>query len=259
MDFNNLEMVQLLLDAGADPNEGIRQHPGTDIPFVLVPGLHQAARRMCSAEIADALIAAGADGTKTVWGHSAYAIARIFGNQAVADALKRHGQATPLDPTEELLASAADGAVPGKIDPEKLTQETRMLVHRLLGEEGKLNHVKRLIGLGFDPNWTDEQGMPAIHIAAWEGLVDAVDYFLGVDPDLTVKNLYGGDLMGTVIHGSEFCPARERRDHLSCARNILDAGAPLHLHDVEHCGVQPMAKMLRDWAKEHTDRVVNDL
>ncbi len=259
MDFNSLEMVELLLEAGADPNEGIAGHDGTDIPFVLVPGLHQAARRMCSAEIAEALIRAGADGTRRHRGHTAYAIARMRGNKAVADVLERHGQATDLDPVEALLADAADGRVSGRIGADALTEESRCLMHHLLGHPDTLEHVKRLITLGYDPNWTDEQGMPAIHIAAWEGHADAVEYLLDFDPDLRVKNMYGGDIMGTVIHGSEYCPARKTRDHLTCARLILDAGAVLHAYDIEGCGVEAMADMLQEWADGHPDRVVNDL
>ena len=258
MDFDNLEMVEMLLEAGADPNEGITGHPGTDIPFVLVPGLHQAARRMCSGAIAEALIWAGADGTRRHSGHTAYAIARMRGNRPVAEVLERHGQATDLDPVEALLTEAAEGHVSGRVGADTLTPEARCLVHHQLGHPGTLDHVKRLIELGFDPNWTDEQGMPAIHVAAWEGHADAVAYLLDFDPDLRMKNLYGGDIMGTVIHGSEYCPARDSRDHLTCAALILEAGAVLHSHDIEACGNDAMADMLQDWADAHPERVVDD-
>ena len=233
-------------------------HPGTEIPFTLIPGLHQAARRMCSAEIAEALIRAGADGTRPHKGHSAYAIARMRGNRAVAEAMAAHGQATELNPTETLLAQAADGPVEGRLDPEALTDEARLLIHRMLGFDGTLEHIDRLIALGLDPNAVDEQGMPAIHIAAWEGLAGEVDYLLGHAPDFELKNMYGGDVMGTVIHGAEFSPSRAIRDHLRAARLLLDAGARLHLHDVEGCGVEEMADMLRDWAEAHPERVIDD-
>ncbi len=258
MDFDDHEMVTLLLEAGADPNEGVAGHPGTDIPATLVPGLHQAARRMCSPQIAEALIAHGADGRMRHRGHSAYATARIYGNHAVASVLERHGQATALDGTETLLAAAADGPIEGRIDPDHLTEETRTLLHRLLAQPGRLPHVKRLIGLGFDPNWTDEQGMPGLHVAAWEGIAEAVELLLAYGPDLTCKNAYGGDVMGTVIHGSEYCPARDARDHLQAAKLLLDAGARVHMHDVVHSGVAPMADMLRVWSEAHPERVVRD-
>ncbi len=257
MDFDNLEMVELLLDAGADPNERPAEHPSGQPP-VVIPGLHQAARRMCSEGIAQALIARGADGTEPYHGHTAYAIARMRGNHAVARVLENAGQATRLDATETLLARVADGPVEGGVDPEALSGESRRILTRLLGFDDTLDHVKRLIAAGIDPDWTDEQDMPAIHIAGWEGQGEAVEYLLGFSPDLTVKNMYGGDLMGTVIHGAEFCPSRDRRDHLRAARAVLGAGSLLHRHDINGCGVELLRDMLEDWAERHPDRVVED-
>ena len=213
---------------------------------------------MCSAEIARALIRHGADGTQPYHGHTAYALARMRGNRAVARVLEEAGQATPLDATEGLLAALADGPAEGRADPAALTDETRRILTRLLGFDGTLDHVKRLISAGIDPDWTDEQDMPAIHIAAWEGHADAVEYLLEFNPDLDAKNMYGGDLMGTVIHGAEFCPARDRRDHLRAASLILDAGSRLHRHDVEGCGVEDLAALLADWAEAHPEKVIED-
>lgn len=257
MDFDDLEMVELLLHAGADPDEGVAEHPSGQPP-VVIPGLHQAARRMCSAGIARALIRRGADGTVPYHGHTAYALARMRGNHAVARVLEEAGQATPLDETEALLAAAADGPVDGRVDPARLTDETRRILTRVLGVDGTIDHVKRLIEIGIDPDWTDEQGMPAIHIAGWEGHADAVAYLLRFGPDLERRNIYGGDLIGTVIHGAEFCPARARRDHVACARMVLEAGARPHRRDIEGCGVEAMAEVLSAWADVHPERVVDD-
>ena len=37
---------------------------------------------------------------------------------------------------------------------------------------------------------------------------------------------------------------------------VLEAGAPLHRHDIDHCGVEEMVAFLEDWAEAHPDRVV---
>ncbi|MEO1677639.1 MAG: ankyrin repeat domain-containing protein [Pseudomonadota bacterium] len=255
MDFDNLEMVELLLDAGADPNEGIMAHPSGGEP-VVIPGLHQAARRMCSGAIAEALIRHGGKGTHEYQGHTAYALARMRGNREVAQVLERAGQAVPLTATEEVLARAVDGPVDGRLAPEGLTREQELLMHRILSFDGVIDHCKRLVALGIDPDSQDEQDMPAIHIAAWEGQAEIVRWLLTYNPDLQHKNFYGGDLMGTVIHGAEFCPNRDRRDHLTAARLILDAGSRLHRSDVDGSGVEALADMLTDWAEAHPDRVV---
>jgi hypothetical protein len=68
--------------------------------------------------------------------------------------------------------------------------------------------------------------------------------------------MYGGDLMGTVIHGAEFCPSRERRDHLGCARLVLEAGSMLHRADIEETGAEPLAEFLSDWAEAHPECVI---
>ncbi len=256
MDFDNLEMVEVLLEAGADPNEGVGDHPSGQ-PATVIPGLHQAARRMGSAEIAEALIAHGADGTTIYNGHTAYAIARMRGNHAVARVMEAHGQDTPLEEVERLLARVAEGRpVDARIDWGGLSDEASRLVHRLLGFEDTLDHVKRLIDIGYDPNWVDEQDMPAIHVAGWHGLAEAVEYLLGWNPDLEVKNMYGGDLMGTIIHGAEFCPDRDRRDYQRAALAALGAGSKLHQYDVDHCGVEDLASLLQDWAEAHPEQVI---
>ena len=178
------------------------------------------------------------------------------GNREVARVLEEAGQATPLSKTEALLAAAADGTVTGRLDPTRLDDEERRILHRILGYDGVLDHARRLVTIGIDPDWVDEQDMPAIHVAGWEGQADIVEWLLGFGPDLARKNMYGGDLMGTVIHGAEFCPNRERRDHLRCARLVLDAGARLHRADIEETGAEPLAEFLAEWAEAHPERVI---
>ena len=255
MDFDDLEAARLLLEAGADPNEGALPHPSGQ-PSLAIPSLHQAARRMCSAEMARLLISHGADGTFAYRGHTAYALARMRGNPAIATVIEDAGQATQLDATEALLAAAADGRVEGKVDPAKLDDETKRMMCRVIGFSGRLDHIKRLQAIGIDPDWTDEMGMTAIHIAGWEGYPEAVEWLLTFDPDLSHENDYGGDLLGTIVHGAEFCPNRSSRDHIGCARLALEKGAPLRRRGIDLCGAEHMTEFLLDWADAHPEQVV---
>lgn len=257
LDFDDLEGVRLLLGAGADPNEGIATHP-SGAPSLVVPALHQAARRGRSGATARLLLDHGADGRPPYKGHSAYAYARMVGNRAVAAELERAGQATPLDPAEDLLARAADGPVTGRIAEAALTEETRRLLIHLIGfgDPSRRAHLERLVAIGIDPDWTDAMEMPAIHVAGWEGHADLVAWLLTFGPDLAHRNAYGGDVLGTVIHGAEFCPARDGRDHLGCARLVLEAGSRLHRSDIDSCGVEEMVALLEDWAEAHPECVV---
>ena len=248
IDFDDRAAIGLLLDHGADPNEGVAAHPSGE-PALVMSAMHQAARRRASAETARLLLAAGAREAP-----GAYGTARVFGNQAVAEVLAAAGWATDLTPEEALLAAAAEGPVKGRLDLARLAPEHRLLPHRLAGF-GSVAHMKRLVGLGLDPNIPDEMGMPAIHVFGWEGLAEAVAFLLDFAPDLAHENRYGGDLLGTIIHGAEFCPAREGRNHLGAAQLALEAGAVLRWDEIRMTGVEEMADLLTDWAEAHPDRV----
>jgi hypothetical protein len=258
LDFNNLDGVKLLLDYGADPNEGISAHASGQ-PSMVVPALHQAARRNCSGQIVELLVEHGADGRTPYQGHSAYALARMCGNHAAADVIARAGQATELDANEDLLARAADGPVSGQLDPATLSDESRRIVGRLLGfaRPASLDHIRRLVEIGIDPDWTDEMGLPAIQIAGWAGQADVVEWLLTFNPDLNHRNGFGGDLLGTILHGSEFNPYRQDRNHLRCAELVLGCGAPLSRKVIEHTGTEEMAAMLEQWAELHPEQLTD--
>lgn len=255
LDFNDPEGVRLLLEAGADPNEGARAHPSGEPGYALC-ALHHAARRRCSGQIAQLLLDHGAEGRTLQFGHSAYALARMYGNADFARALERAGQATALGPNEAIIARAATQQVEEKVDAAALGDEQRRMLCRILAFDAPLAHLKRLVGVGLDPDAVEEMGMPAIHVAGWEGHADAVEFLLGLAPDLTLKNSYGGDLMGTILHGADNCPAASRREHARCAALVLEAGAPLHRYDIDHCAAPDLRDWLANWADEHPDRVV---
>ena len=257
LDFNDHESARLLLEHGGSPNAPADSHPSGE-PAMAAPALHQAARRFCDREMARLLLAAGADPQLAFDGHSAYAIARIFGNVAFADELAAQGCPTQLDPHESLLAQVADGEFPdgAVINRRALTGETGNLLANLMPRPERLSHAQRLVALGFDSNAEDPMGATPLHLAGWEGLPDTMQWLLTLEPDLEHVNGYGGNLLSTIIHGSENCPKRSLRRHIQCAELALQAGVRLSTRAVDLAGEENMARFLRNWAKSHPDQVV---
>ncbi|POF34847.1 ankyrin repeat domain-containing protein [Roseibium marinum] len=250
LDFRSEEMVRLLLEAGADPDEALPDHPGGQ-PVHTIPALHQAARRMCPAGLADLLLDHGADPNRIWNGHSPYATARIYGNDAMAELLAQRGADTSLSETEMRLSACARGIVPAKpFDPDRLHREDRMLLTRIAFEEDRLAHMAALVAAGLDPDQVDEMKLPPLHAAGWAGLPQTVAFLLTLEPDLDRKNAYGGDALGTVLHGSEHNLDRAKRDHISCARLLLEAGSTLHPEYIAGCGNEEMVQFLEDWQEK---------
>lgn len=259
LDFDSIEGARLLLEYGADPNETEIDHPGGQ-PIETIPALHQAARRRRSADHARLLLAHGAD-PRALWrGHSAYALARIYGAGGFADALRAAGWATPLSETEAVLAACAEGAPPpGRpLARRPLGEEERRVLARVILWDDRLGHARALVAAGADPDATDEMGLSPLHGAGWAGLREPVAWLLTLGPDLTHVNAYGGDILGTILHGAENCPERAERDHVGCARLALEAGAPLRRSALRGAMDEEMAAFLQDWAAAHPEMLVED-
>ncbi len=257
IDFNSIEVVRLLLEGGADPNEGISPHPSGE-PSLVIPALHQTARRLASGDIARLLLDYGADPNTVSRGHTPYAFARIFGNRDVVEVLEKAGAVTRLSPIEAQLARAAEGDDrPGdRIDMDDVSNEMKFLLCRLVWREGTLPHMQRLVQMGFDPHLADEMGMPPLHLAGWEGMADVMSYFLSHDPNLDHTNAYGGTLLSTIIHGSENCPQKARREHIECARMALERGVALPKKAPQFAAEPDMSEFLADWAQTHPSQVI---
>ena len=252
MDFGDVEAVRLLLAHGADPNEGLQPHPSGQ-PVTGSPALHHAARRWCSGAMVDLLLDHGADARSPHQGRSAYAFARVMGAQAVSETLARRGFASPLSPAETVLAACAQGAAPAEpLDPAQLSEEDQRIATRIVWMPTTNAHLEALFAAGVDPNATEEMEMTALHVAAWEGLPERVALLLRYAPDLGYVNAYGGDALGTLIHGAEFCPNAAQRDHIGCARLLLEAGADLRDSEIAACGAEDLAVFLEEWRDQAT-------
>jgi len=257
LDFDNLEGTRLLLEYGADPNEQVHDHPSGEA-MDPIPALHQAARRGRDGRFADLLLEYGADPDAIWQGRTAYALAMVYGNLPFARALEAAGHAHALGDVETILARCADGEVP----PDRplahmaLSEEERRILTRVILWEDALPHAKALVAAGIDPNLADEMDMTPLHLAAWAGLPEHVAWLLTLSPDLTHVNGYGGDLLGTIIHGSENRLDTQVRDHVACARLSLEAGASLRQADLEAAMDERLVAFLQDWAEANPERVV---
>lgn len=246
LDFNDPVSVRLLLDHRAalwangiePPPQTVREH---------ITNLHHAARRWCSAEIANLLLDAGEDAA-TLWqGHTPYAVARIYGNQPFAEALAARGAPTALSPTEAVLAACAAGQAPAhKFDASTLACEDQLLLNRLIWLPVPDAHVATLIAAGLDFDKPDGMGLTPLHYAGWEGLAERVAYLISLGANLEQRNVHGGNALGATLHGAEFCPKAKERDHLTCVRLLLDAGAVLDPHWIDGCGNEEVAQYLEE-------------
>jgi hypothetical protein len=175
---------------------------------------------------------------------------------ALKRAIEMQGQ-TCLSDAEAQLARAATGEIRENdwINMDKLSAEQSLLLTRLVVETGRLPHIQRLVAMGFDANVADAQGMTPFHLAGWEGLLDQMQYFLRLGPDMTHLNGYGGTIFSTVLHGAVHCPDRAGRDHIGCMRALLEHGVALPRKALD-AEAPDMALLLRDWADAHPGQVV---
>lgn len=257
IDFHDHAAVELLLAHGARADDFDDAAVGGEQPWV-VPALHQAARRGCDARMAGLLLDAGADPSRVYRGAQAYAYARVFGNTDVSAAIKARGGAAPLSDQEALLVRAAEGRdTPGQyVDPAQVPKAYRHILREILHLPGRLPHLERLVALGMPWDTPDDMGLTPIQVAGWEGLPRIMAWFLGLKPDLSHVNAYGGTLLTTILHGSENAPDRDTRDHMACLELALDHGVALPRTAIAFAGRDDIRSFLEDWAEARPGQVV---
>ena len=258
LDFNDHEAVALMLSHGADPSANVIGHPSGE-PDLMLPALHQAARRMCDAKMARLLLDAGADPGQRHSGLTAHGIASIYGNKEFTKVLEERGHFETLNGAFRSAAIAAESLPSNstRLDTDEIVGELKYLIHNLQCYPDRLEHSKRLISFGFGNDTPDEMGLTPVQLAGWEGLPDAVEYWLSLRPNLEHINGFGGDLLSTIVHGSENCPNRNSRDHIACARLALRAGVPLPRLAPRFAGEESMAGFLAEWANDYPEQVVD--
>lgn len=251
LDFEDMSKVRMLLEAGADPNVTVPDLPAS-LPRNQIPALHHAIRRGRGAGAIDLLLGFAADPAALWSGHTPYALARIHGNRDAADHLAALGHATGLSANETVLAACADlDPDPGRLDKFALADHDLDLLTELAALPERSAHLATLVGAGLDPERADHMGLTPLHLAGWHGSVPELRYFLSLGGDLERRNGYGGDALDTVVHGSEFAPARPDADHIACARLLLEAGSVLRQGFIDGSGNPEMVAFLEAWQEEH--------
>ncbi|MEL6549599.1 MAG: hypothetical protein AAFQ54_05055 [Pseudomonadota bacterium] len=250
MDFDDVRAVELLLDTGWDVNEGISHHPSGPAAVGL-SALHHAAQRLCGAPMFELLVARGADLDARRNGLGAYAVARLYGNEAGAEALARLGAPTDMP---EMLERLLTGD--GPIDPARLPDEARSLAADLAGFTDQLPRLKAFFAAGLEWDRPDRMGMTPVQGAGWWGLPENMAFFLEMKPDLSHINGYGGTLLSTIIHGSENAPQVDNQDHVACLEMALRAGVALPEPAIRHAGRDDVLACLEAWAEAYPGQVV---
>ena len=163
--------------------------------------LHRAIENRRSAEVIEALLDAGADiHARDARGLTPCQYAVRYGRQDIVALLQRRG---PCDATDDdrALGQAVNGQNPGAamaIPPDLLCDAAR---------RDDVRGIKALLAAGADIGACNigHYGTPPLHWAAWRGRLAAVRTLVECGADIHWKNPYGGDALGTAIHGSENC------------------------------------------------------
>ncbi|WP_289151532.1 ankyrin repeat domain-containing protein [uncultured Salipiger sp.] len=101
-----------------------------------------------------------------------------------------------------------------------------------------------------------QDGVTPVQIAGWSGTPEVMSYLLGQRPDLSHVNRYGGTLLSTILHGSENAPDRDGADHIACLELALHAGVALPRSAIDSAGREDVAAFLQDWAEAHPGQAV---
>lgn len=237
----DLTGVEILLDAGADPNrlldagllgESHEGKPGN-------PPLSAAIELDCDPAIIGLLLDRGADpSTPGPDGRTPYQLAIRKGRAQVAELLTRYGAPTELATTDRFLNACRQGnrtgaeqvlaADPGL--PARLTTED----HRALieaADHGRADAVQLMLDLGFPLDTRaarEDNGATALHAAAAAGSPATIRLLLERGADIEARDTTWDDTpLGWAIVGSGMRLGHDQApDWVAVVRALIEAGAP---------------------------------
>ncbi|CAH3163669.1 unnamed protein product [Porites evermanni] len=192
--YDHVEIVELLIAGGADPNICSKDENKCATPL-------QVAGRFNSPATARLLLVRGADvAKKSTYGQQALHYAARRGNLAVVEVLLREGMAD---------ANATDN-------------ENSTPLHAA-SQEGKLNVVRILLNHGADPRMSDNDGYTAVHLAAKEGHGDVLEILLSTARKVGVSL---ATILNKMDHDANSClHLAVQYRHIKCAEVCIKYGA----------------------------------
>ena len=229
-DLDDVELVELLLSYGADPNEPAPGPPTSDFGSPLM----WAIRRRRSAAHVEVLLRAGADPfARTPSGMSAYRLALQFGLTEVAELLRQAGAADDVSTQERFIAACARGdetearnilsTYPGLLST---LSESQLRLLPDLTAEGATEAVRLMVKLGWPiavpgGDWQAS----ALNLAVFRGDAELTGFLLEHGAHWTEKHGYGANVCGTLGWASCNEPV-DGGDWLGCAQALAAHGMP---------------------------------
>jgi uncharacterized protein len=208
--------VSRLLRDGADPDEV--DGSGDTALVAAVRG------RVAGPGLVDTvllLVAAGAD-------VPAAALHAAEGRRGLETALRAARAPAPVDPDGALLAAAASGDADGaavalRAGADLETRDGHLRTPLLLAvTDDRLGVARLLVGLGADPDALDDRHDTPWLVTGVTGSVEMLEVLLPADPDMTIRNRFGGIAV---------IPAAER-GHVEYVRRVVRTGIDVnHVND----------------------------
>jgi ankyrin repeat protein len=229
-DLDNVAVLELLLQHGADPNERPRNPPLTDWGSPLL----WAIRRRRSRRHVEVLLQAGADpAARTPGGSSAHSLALQFGLGEVAELLREKAAAEPVSEEDQFIAACARGDeaearrirsrrpdLPGSLGEAQLRLLPDMTAEG--GEEGARVMVK--VGWPIAVRGGDWSAS-ALNLAVFRGNAGLTRFLLEHGASWREEHGHDDNACGTLSWASRNEPLAGG-DWAGCAQALLDHGMP---------------------------------
>lgn len=200
---NAVEIMKLLLDAGAEPDALADLYDAKCTTMAMLVSSCHPANAGLQAKLAETLLDYGArfDGAGTSW-QSAVLTALTFGYRETAEALVRRGA-----PVNDLATAAGLGRVDdvARLLPPADAKE-RQIALALAAQLGNAETVRLLLDAGADPSEYCPEGFHShatpLHNAVWNEKDDVVRLLVDRGARLDIKDkIYLGTPLDWAIHG----------------------------------------------------------